>query len=255
MPRGRRQSPESKHPRCWLSLLWAVYALVYDVLLVLKPYTDTLRRVCEVLEEARSQSVLDAGCGTGNLGLYAANHKVGSILGIDSSRVMLALAKFKKRLLRERMELSHFSWADLNLPATLPEERFDAIVSIGALHAVHDPQSAAHHLVRRLSPGGTLVLVLPRPVSMAGIIREHLRTAGRWRLVLSFISLPLFALSMIINLIEESWAKREEVHFLSEGDARKLVEQTGVRVRECALIFGNAYTLVVGDKPANDNAA
>jgi 2-polyprenyl-3-methyl-5-hydroxy-6-metoxy-1,4-benzoquinol methylase len=226
-----------------LDILWAIYAPIYDVLLVLKPYASTLTRVCHVLVRENAHVVMDAGCGTGNLALYAARQGI-SVWGVDSSPAMLAIARLKQRLWYRKLASSRFLQADLNTEVALAGQLFDAVVSIGVLHAVNDPERVLKGLTKHLKPNGVVVLVLPLPVSTVGIISEHIRTASVGRLVLSIFLLPLFAVSLAINLIEETWAAGGHLHFLTEEEVRALVEQSGLRIVECYPVFGNAYTFV-----------
>lgn len=225
-------------------IIWTIYALVYDVLLVLKPYTDTLRNICDALVEHNVHVVLDVGCGTGNLTLFAKNYGISSVWGIDSSQTMLWIAKLKKRLWK--LSSCYFLQADLNDEKTLPQRKFDAVVALGVLHAVQDPQKTVGKLVKYLNPSGILVIVQPLPVSIKGIILEHIRSAGFWRLVLSILLLPFFAISLVINLIEEAWNKQHLMHFLTTDETKSIIEKTGLHIEVCKLTFGDAYTLVIG---------
>jgi ubiquinone/menaquinone biosynthesis C-methylase UbiE len=114
------------------------------------------------------QTVLDAGCGTGNY-LQALCPHVGVLVGIDFNDGMLARARVK---LGEEVELTCGSIVDL----PYPDERFDGVICNQVIHHLDEGPSAADdpatwqpsrfpnikRLVqeahRVLRPGGSLVI-------------------------------------------------------------------------------------------------
>lgn len=225
-------------------LLWTIYAIVYDVLLALKPYTDTLKEVSSILDKYNAGSILDAGCGTGNLSLFARPEM--EITGVDASKKMLRIAKLKKTIFRKRLLNSEFVLASLNQKEIVHNKTFDAVVSIGSLHAVENPIETIAKLKAQMNNKGVFVLVHPLPVSTAGIIKEHILNAGFWRLLLSLLVLPLFLVSLIINLIEENLDKQNQMYFLSTQEITSMVKKAGFKIEKYSLTFGKAYTLIVG---------
>lgn len=103
----------------------------------------------------RCGRVLDVGCGAGAFATRLAE-RAGHVDAVDESAAMIEAAR---RRTPANVTCIH---ADvLTLP--LPAERYDAIVSITALH--HVPLGdALRHLAPALRPGGVLAaVVLPRP--------------------------------------------------------------------------------------------
>jgi ubiquinone/menaquinone biosynthesis C-methylase UbiE len=100
-----------------------------------------------------NRRVLDAGCGSGLLALFLADH-ADCVVGMDISAKMVSLAR--KRRLEQRKGNVHFVTADLdNLP--LQEETFDLVVSDTALRhtQLHIALPGLRSMVR---PNGRMVL-------------------------------------------------------------------------------------------------
>jgi ubiquinone/menaquinone biosynthesis C-methylase UbiE len=76
-----------------------------------------------------SRRALDAGCGSGLLSLFLADH-ADCVVGMDISTEMITLAK--KRQVEQRKDNLHFVTADLE-SVSLQEEAFDFVVSDTAL--------------------------------------------------------------------------------------------------------------------------
>jgi SAM-dependent methyltransferase len=131
-------------------------------------------------EEAggRPISVLDAGCGDGLLSLsLAARHPTWELLGVDRRENLLAGAM--ERAVARSLGNARFEQGDLTEP--LPSSGFDAVVALECLHEIPDDGAALRCLAGALSPGGLLVLQVPRrgwrPVlpGSPGIWRDEVR--------------------------------------------------------------------------------
>ena len=94
--------------------------------------------------------ILDAGCGTGLVGLELQRRGVGTIDGLDLSPGMLerARATGAYRDLRE---------ADLTVALDVADDRYDAVVCVGTLTHGHVGPSVLSEFVRVVRPGGFLV--------------------------------------------------------------------------------------------------
>jgi arsenite methyltransferase len=119
---------------------------------------DILRRralVHEALGSSQGERVLDAGCGPG---FYVAEilERVGpegSVVGVDASEPMLALAA--KRC--EGRDNVSFEQGDVTaLP--VPDEDFDRALSVQVLEYVADIPAALRELFRVLRPGGRVLI-------------------------------------------------------------------------------------------------
>jgi SAM-dependent methyltransferase len=101
-------------------------------------------------------SVVDVGCGTGQLACFLAL-KQRRVLGIDYSQHSLGLAQ----LLAERLALPTVEFRRLNLlDWDLPANAFDFVFCNGVLHHTSDPVGGFRNLVRITKPGGRLIIGL-----------------------------------------------------------------------------------------------
>lgn len=101
----------------------------------------------------KPKRVLDMGCGSGRWDVLVAP-LVGELVVADASPEALEVAK-------RNVRAPNVSFMECN-PETLPfpDEHFDFIFSLGVLHHVPDTPEAIRHLVRKLAPGGRLLLYL-----------------------------------------------------------------------------------------------
>jgi len=120
----------------------------------------------EIFPGLRSGSVLDLGCGPGDIVLRLASRHPGLVVhGIDGSAAML---QFAVERLHEVSGLSgRVQFIEGLLPgATLPLPCYDAVISNSLLHHLHDPQ-VFWRAVREAGAPGAAVLVMDlfRPAS------------------------------------------------------------------------------------------
>jgi SAM-dependent methyltransferase len=105
-----------------------------------------------LLAESGGTTVLDAGCGTGRVGIELVRRGV-HVTGIDADADMLAAARTKA---------PDIDWyeADLSDPHGLPDGSFDIVLLAGNVMIFLDPGTEDRvlaNLVGRLAPGGMLV--------------------------------------------------------------------------------------------------
>lgn len=114
----------------------------------------------EVLRRAGlrpGMSVLDIGCGVGDVSMAAAElvGPTGRVLGIDRSPAALSLARARI----ERAGLAQVSFADGDIYTYSPDSKFDALVGRFILLHVPDPVGAIRRLVAFLNPGATVAFI------------------------------------------------------------------------------------------------
>ena len=98
-----------------------------------------------------SGSILDAGCGTGLVGVALAQAGAKSITGIDLSPGMLDVA-------RKTGVYDELSVVDMSKVIDKPDQTYDVVTCVGTLTEGHvGPVPALQELVRVLKRGGLLV--------------------------------------------------------------------------------------------------
>ncbi len=123
--------------------------------------------------------LLDAGAGSGLLGIWLQLLGYGALTGIDLSRGMLDLAAATGAY-------HTLHQMTLGEPLDFPDDAFAAVVSAGTFGRTHAPPSGFDELVRITRPGGHLVLsIRARGMEEAGFpaALASLEQAGKWRLV------------------------------------------------------------------------
>ena len=106
-------------------------------------------------------SVLEMGCGTGQLSLFLANGER-RVVGADLTRPSLELAQVAAD--RFGVQGVRFVETDLRAPG-LRREGFDVVVCNGVLHHTPDPRASFAALSRMLRPGGVIVVGLYNSVA------------------------------------------------------------------------------------------
>jgi SAM-dependent methyltransferase len=139
------------------------------------------QRTAEVFAQyvPKEAKVLDAGAGTGLMGVLLSKLGYGDITAMDLSQGMLDEAR-KKNAYREFHQMvlgEHLDFAT---------DYFDAIVSVGVFTLGHAPASAFDELVRITKPGGHIAFTLRPDVYENNGFKEKqmaLESEGKWKLV------------------------------------------------------------------------
>jgi trans-aconitate methyltransferase len=114
-----------------------------------------------MLAPQAGESILDLGCGTGQLTAEIASAGA-AVLGIDRSPAMIEEA-------RKNFPMVRFQVGDVR---TLPyEHEFDAVFSNAVLHWVQPAEAAVAAMARALKAGGRLVVEMGGHGNVAEIIR------------------------------------------------------------------------------------
>lgn len=94
--------------------------------------------------------VLDAGCGTGKVGVELAQRGIHDVVGGDFTPVSVEAA-------RQRGVYTAVDHLDLNQPLRFDDERFAATVSAGVFTYVTDTDATLRELLRIVQPGGSVL--------------------------------------------------------------------------------------------------
>ena len=168
----------------------------------------------EVLREIswKGKTVLDAGCGTGELAGLIAKRGVKRVVGIDYSKDAIAVAQ--KNWKAPNLE---FFQKDINQI----KEKFDIIVSLGTLEHLDEPFVVLKKLKNLLNPSGSLIITCPNWTNPRGYILQTLRFLFDAKITLADIHYfsPLdfqnFAKNLNMKLtwrtVDHSWAQGEKM--------------------------------------------
>ncbi len=135
---------------------WDAFSQDYDAAFLGDPlYEDTLRLIVELLEGAEGKSILELGCGTGNvIEAILKSHPASRVSGVDPSEGMRTkcAAKFPGD---KRVEIK--AGDALHLP--YPAAHFDFVVSNYTLHHIppEELELCAAEMARVIRPGGRLL--------------------------------------------------------------------------------------------------
>jgi len=133
-----------------------------------EPNARFVRHFEDEYPELRTGSVLDLGCGPGDIVLRLASRQPGLVVhGLDGSEAMLRFASERLHgipALRGRVQFI----AGVLPGAMLPLPAYDAVISNSLLHHLHDPGVFWRALREAGAPGAAvLVMDLFRPASAA----------------------------------------------------------------------------------------
>ena len=114
-----------------------------------------------LLPDFEGKRVLDLGCGYGWHCLYAAEHGAASVVGVDLSEKMLAVAREKNTF--DTITYLHASIDEV----TFEPESFDVVISSLAIHYIADFEKLAKNIAKWLVPSGQFVFSVEHPIFTA----------------------------------------------------------------------------------------
>jgi len=103
-------------------------------------------------------------------------------------------------------------------------------------------------MVRVLKVGGKLLLTVPLPTSVIGVMKDHVRNADFLRLLCSFFAIPFFLVILAINLLQEKWHREGVYHFLTTEQVTTMATQLCLEILEVKECFSGTYTLLLARK-------
>ena len=121
----------------------------------------------DMLPDLANKSVLDLGCGYGELSKLFAEQGAKRVLACDISKNMIDLAN--KYNHHENIEFKVLSMEELNLV----NEKFDVVFSSLAFHYIEDYDKLISDISERLNPNGILLFSQEHPVTTAPILDKE----------------------------------------------------------------------------------
>lgn len=126
-------------------------------------------QLSRLFPDLNGKSVLDLGCGYGWHSAYAAEQGAARVLGIDSSKKMIAEAEK-----RNPAPAVTYRVCDLN-SYDYPPEAYDCVISNLVLHYIADLEAVYRKVYRTLVPGGVFLFNIEHPTFTAGVRQEWIR--------------------------------------------------------------------------------
>lgn len=192
-------------------------AAVYDKLMAHTPYQKWLEWVEAFWQQkGRPQSILDLGCGTGNIAIPLAKQGY-TVLGLDLSAEMLAIAYEKMQ--QERV---HVTWLEQDM-REFSIQPVDCVVSFcdssSYLLEEADVRQTYHQVYENLAPGGWFLFDVHSPYKINDVYGENTFTWVEDDLcyIWNCFNDPLrfeveHQLTFFLKEPNESYRRLEEVH-------------------------------------------
>lgn len=114
-----------------------------------------------MLPDFTGKTVLDLGCGYGWHDRYAIDNGARSVIGVDMSEKMLAMAKSKTKT--DKIMYLHNDITEVEFE----QNRFDIVLSSLALHYVPSFDEVVQQVSRYLKPQGTFIFSVEHPIFTA----------------------------------------------------------------------------------------
>ena len=164
----------------------------------------------------RGKTVLDAGCGAGELAYLIAKKGAVHVFGIDFSSNAIQVAKTTYKA--PNLEFIHTDIAEFSNLKILTG--FDIICSLGTLEHVDRPLDALRKFKRMLNPGGSIIITCPNWINPRGYMLFMLKYLFDAKITLADIhyftplEFDMFAKKLSMNLswrtVEQEWGHGEK---------------------------------------------
>jgi len=156
---------------------WDKVARDYDAISrVSRAHQKKFATVTQLVFDENSSTLLDVGCGSGILEKWLDDKGFrGRILGIDSSREMLRIAKSRAYY----KSSCSFVESDLNQPLPSDVSGYDVVCVINLLFCLKNQQFFLNDISKHLNASGRLILINPKPNPTTGqFFKEHFSGLG-----------------------------------------------------------------------------
>lgn len=132
-------------------------------------YWNVERSLKQVIRSISTiNTLLDAGCGNGQIAEMFLDLGVKHVTGADFSQEMLDSAEIR---MKNSGNTDRFSGilSDLSNLQTIPDSSFDAVLLFGVLEHLDDPERVISNLLDKAKDQGFLILAVPRRWSLAHV--------------------------------------------------------------------------------------
>ena len=190
------------------------------------PYGNNKRLAfcIEVIDQTLPQTVLDVGCGTGDLLTRPLAERFPAVrfIGLDNDEASLHYA-------RSRPSLSNLTFANAQ-QMTGDGAPIDLIIASEVIEHVEVPEEFLGALRARLDSSGRLILTLPNgygPFEFATLIEALVRASGLFRILRAVKR----AVSPVVTQQKQmTLAASPHINFFSFSSIRTLIARSGFRI-------------------------
>lgn len=211
-------------------VFWKRYFQFYDTLNLAIPYRQMIETNVRLLEPVLSDTVLDAGTGTGNIAI-ALKGKCRHVVGMDFCEPALVKC-------REKWPDGDFRFGDLSQRLEFEDGAFDKVVSCNVIYTLAPAaqDNAVRELYRVLKPGGLAVVTVFRAgFRVLQVYRETLRSEGDARGLAAATRLGIrYSIATVRIFYYVSRIKKQEktgdYTFFTEESLRRLMESAGFAI-------------------------
>lgn len=182
----------------------------------------------EVIKEIlwKGKTVLDAGCGTGELAYLIAKKGAKRVIGVDYSQEAILVAKKTYQLANLEFVCSDIAYI---------KGTFDVITTLGTIEHTDDPLGVLKQLKKMLKPGGSLIVTCPNWINPRGYMLLTLKHLFDAKITLADIH-------FITPIEMQDWAKK-----LGMKLSWKTVEHEWAHGKKCITDFERRLPNVARD--------
>jgi len=215
-------------------MIAVTYGVSYDAVVThFHPYESMLEQIVALVARSvpdpakpRTTRVLDVACGIGNVSLRLAREGY-TVVGIDSVRHLVEIAREKDRPLGASLSFKHFDIAHAALPGT---GRFDVLVSMHTLYWHPDPDALLHGCRRALKPGGhAIFLTYDRPARVISTFKTVRAAQG--------LGAAVHALRWLLPTVAFEFFRESEHRYLGAPEFHETLRRAGFEVLESRQTF------------------
>ncbi|MDD5032605.1 MAG: class I SAM-dependent methyltransferase [Candidatus Pacebacteria bacterium] len=230
------------------SEFWEKYFKVYDILNLCIPYIKLKEEFIKYTDPRSKDKILDAGGGTGNIGIEL-YRKGADVIILDFSKEALAICRQKET----NIKTMH---ADLSEPLQFSDNFFDKIISNNVLYTI--PKEKRNKIFKEfnriLKPGGKIIISnIKKGFNPAVIYKEHVFDSifkdgfcKTFSIIFKMIypTLKMFYYNSLIKKAE----KHNKYSFLEQFDQEALLKNNRFKILLSKIIYANQAVISVAEK-------
>lgn len=225
---------------------WNWYAKSYDTLLHFTPYTvlihDIVEEISEMTKQDEQTTVLELGCGTGNIAAALKSIDNLNYTGIDASKDMLSIAEKKMGGKKDFL----FVQQDIDKPDFNLKNKFDVIVINNVLYALKDHHKIIAVVSKLIAEKGKLVISEPlRNSSIIQLTKIFLHKGGFRAFLRLAIHIFPFLILLTANVIITQIEHIKKKNFFEEDELSQLIKQQGLIIISSKKVYEKQNVMLV----------